>query len=49
MPKAESLAENGRGLALIELMMDSVQYSMEDGKHIVRMKKRISDTSIHRD
>jgi anti-sigma regulatory factor (Ser/Thr protein kinase) len=49
MPTAESMAENGRGLALIELMMDSVQYLTEDGNHVVRMQKRISDTLMHQD
>ncbi|MES2460963.1 MAG: ATP-binding protein, partial [Armatimonadota bacterium] len=39
MPEAESMAESGRGLALIELMMDSVEYLSQDGKHIVRMRK----------
>jgi anti-sigma regulatory factor (Ser/Thr protein kinase) len=49
MPTAESMAESGRGLALIELMMDSVQYLTEDGKHVVRMQKRISGTGMHQD
>jgi serine/threonine-protein kinase RsbW len=39
MPSAESMAENGRGLALIELMMDSVEYLTIDGKHVVRLRK----------
>ncbi len=49
MPSAESMAESGRGLALIELMMDSVQYLTEDGKHIVRMHKMLAEGRTSRD
>jgi serine/threonine-protein kinase RsbW len=40
MPTAELLSERGRGLALIELMMDSVEYLHHDGNTVVRMRKR---------
>lgn len=38
MPPAEALAEHGRGLALIELLMDDVEYLSERGNTIVRMR-----------
>jgi serine/threonine-protein kinase RsbW len=40
MPTAELLTENGRGLALIEMMMDSVEYLHHEGNTVVRMRKR---------
>jgi serine/threonine-protein kinase RsbW len=40
MPVAEMLAEHGRGLPLIELMMDSVEYLTHEGNTVVRMRKR---------
>ncbi len=40
MPRAETLAEHGRGLALMEMMMDAVEYLWEDGNTIVRMRKK---------
>jgi serine/threonine-protein kinase RsbW len=49
MPTAESLAEHGRGLALIKLIMDSVDFLTEDGHQIVRMRKRIANHSFVRE
>ena len=40
MPAGETLAEHGRGMALMEIMMDSVEYLSEDGNTTVRMRKR---------
>ena len=40
MPPAESLAEHGRGMALIEMLMDSVEYVSENGNTTVRMRKK---------
>jgi serine/threonine-protein kinase RsbW len=40
MPDAEFLTESGRGLALIELIMDSVEYLTQNGNTVVRMRKR---------
>ena len=42
MPPAEALDEHGRGRALIELMMDSVEYLCDNGNTVVRMRKRLS-------
>jgi anti-sigma regulatory factor (Ser/Thr protein kinase) len=39
MPDAESLAEHGRGMALMEMVMDSVQYLSDNGNTVVRMRK----------
>ena len=40
MPDGADLAEHGRGMALMEMMMDSVEYLSENGNTIVRMRKR---------
>lgn len=40
MPDAELLSESGRGMALMELMMDSVEYLSLHGNTVVRMRKR---------
>jgi serine/threonine-protein kinase RsbW len=40
MPVAEALSESGRGLALIEMMMDSVEYLQQEGNTVVRMRKQ---------
>ena len=45
MPPAEALAEHGRGLALIELLMDDVEYLSERGNTIVRM--RLARSVVH--
>ncbi len=39
MPVAEALDEHGRGLALMEMMMDSVEFLSENGNTTVRMRK----------
>ena len=39
MPRAEDLSEHGRGMPLMELMMDSVEYLSVDGNTTVRMRK----------
>ena len=39
MPASEDLAENGRGMALMEMVMDSVEYLSENGNTTVRMRK----------
>ncbi len=39
MPDAELLSESGRGMALMELMMDSVEYLSLHGNTVVRMRK----------
>lgn len=39
MPDAELLSESGRGMALMELMMDSVEYLSVNGNTVVRMRK----------
>jgi serine/threonine-protein kinase RsbW len=40
MPSPEALAEQGRGRALMELLMDSVEYLTVQGDTVVRMRKR---------
>ena len=45
MPEAELLAESGRGMALMEMMMDSVEYLSVHGNTVVRMRKRRPDLS----
>jgi serine/threonine-protein kinase RsbW len=50
MPHAGSkmpdpLAESGRGMALIEAMMDSVQFLTAEGKTILRMRKFLSQNA----
>ena len=40
MPAAEGLAEHGRGLALIDLLMDSVEYLSSAGTFLVRLRKK---------
>jgi serine/threonine-protein kinase RsbW len=40
MPRAEDLEEHGRGMALMEMIMDSVEYLSEDGNTLVRMRKK---------
>ena len=45
MPVAEMLSENGRGLPLIELMMDSVEYLVCGESTVVRMRKRHRPTT----
>ncbi len=40
MPAAEVLAEHGRGMALMEMLMDSVEYLSENGNTTVRMRKK---------
>ncbi|MBC8101624.1 MAG: ATP-binding protein [Cytophagales bacterium] len=42
MPKPEALAEHGRGLPLMEIIMDSVEYSNVDGSTLVRMRKQVT-------
>lgn len=39
MPTAELLSEHGRGMALMEMMMDSVEYLSVNGNTVVRMRK----------
>jgi len=39
MPEPRAMSEHGRGLALIEMMMDSVQYLTHNGCTVVRMRK----------
>ena len=39
MPAPEALEEHGRGLALMEMMMDSVEFLSENGNTTVRMRK----------
>ena len=43
MPDAELLSESGRGMALMEMMMDSVEYLSVHGNTVVRMRKRRPD------
>lgn len=40
MPAAEELRESGRGMALMEMLMDSVEYFSHHGNTMVRMCKR---------
>lgn len=40
MPESADLLEHGRGMALMEMMMDSVEYLSENGDTTVRMRKR---------
>lgn len=40
MPEGTALAESGRGMALMEMLMDSVEYLSENGDTIVRMRKK---------
>lgn len=40
MPMPETLSEHGRGLALMESVMDSVEYLSRNGNTVVRMRKR---------
>jgi serine/threonine-protein kinase RsbW len=40
MPPAEALAEHGRGMPLMEMLMDSVEYLSENGNTTVRMRKK---------
>lgn len=40
MPQAEEMREHGRGLALMELIMDSVEYLTENGNTTVRLRKK---------
>lgn len=49
MPPPESLTESGRGLALIDLMMDSVEHLSIEGNHVVRMRKRFSPSASFHD
>ena len=35
------LAEHGRGMVLMEMLMDSVEYLSEQGNTVVRMRKRL--------
>ena len=39
MPATEDLAEHGRGLALIDMLMDSVEYLFASGTFLVRLQK----------
>ena len=39
MPAAEALEEHGRGLALMQMMMDSVEFLSINGNTTVRMRK----------
>ena len=39
MPHAEDLVDHGRGMALMEMIMDSVEYLSEDGNTTVRLRK----------
>lgn len=39
MPCPEDLAEHGRGRALMEMVMDSVEYLSENGNTVVRLRK----------
>jgi len=39
MPRAEDLADHGRGRALMEMIMDSVEYLSENGNTTVRLRK----------
>ena len=39
MPVAEDLEEHGRGMALMEAVMDSVEYLSDNGNTLVRMRK----------
>ena len=41
-------AESGRGLALIDLMMDSVEHLSVEGNHVVRMRKRFRPATAPR-
>lgn len=43
MPSGEDLAEHGRGMALMEMVMDSVEYLSDNGNTTVRMRKRLPD------
>lgn len=47
MPAAEDLAEHGRGLALIETLMDSVEYLSSAGTFLVRLQKKLQSQSIY--
>ena len=40
MPAAEDMAEHGRGLALIEMLTDSVEYLSSAGTFLVRLQKK---------
>ncbi len=42
MPDPETLSEHGRGMALMEMMMDSVEYVSHHGNTTVRMRKNRS-------
>lgn len=42
MPDPSELAESGYGMALIEMLMDSVQYESKDGKNIWLLKKNLT-------
>jgi serine/threonine-protein kinase RsbW len=44
MPSPESLAEHGRGMALMEMVMDSVEYTANGECTVVRMRKRRTQT-----
>lgn len=39
MPRAEEMADHGRGRALMEMSMDGVEYLSENGNTIVRLRK----------
>jgi len=45
MPEPKAMSEHGRGLALIEMMMDSVQYLTHNGCTVVRMRKLRPDSA----
>ena len=41
MPDAELLAERGRGIALINMMMDEVEYYTRDGNTVAHLRKSL--------
>lgn len=45
MPEAEVLAEHGRGLPLMEMLVDSVEYLSRNGNTTVRLRKKYTPES----
>lgn len=43
MPDPLQLQETGRGMALMEMLMDSVEYLSRDGNTVVRLRKRLPE------
>jgi len=41
-PPLDQLDDRGRGIFIIKSLMDSVKYSMVNGRNVLKMKKRLS-------